>query len=225
MEDVEDIGREVGPLIQNPYDPAVERARAGFNPTHRVNAAVVWEVPVGRNRSLLSNANSVVDAILGGWQLSGLFYYDTGRWFTPTFNGADPSGTGTNGLQRPDRVGDPNLPASQRTIDRWFDTGAFVALPSNIGRFGNSGRNVIEGPSSTVVHASLAKKFPLSGRTQFQLQINALNVFNIENFDLNANGLNISPSNQASAGKVLAVRTGIEGFGPRSINVETRLIF
>lgn len=225
MEGVEDVGREVGPLIQNPYDPAAERARAAFNPTHRLNAAVVWEVPLGRDRRFLADGNALVDAIVGGWQLSSLFYYDTGRWFTPTFTGADPSGTGTNGTQRPDRVGNPNLPSGQRTLDRWFDTTAFVPLASNIGRFGNSGRNVIEGPSSKVLHASLAKRFRMTGRQQLQLQINALNVFNIENFDLNANGLNISPSNQASAGRVLAVRTGIEGFGPRTINVETRLTF
>jgi hypothetical protein len=225
MEGVEDVGREVGPLILNPYDPAAERARAAFNPTHRLNAALAWELPVGKNRRFLANGNPLVDTILGGWQLSSLFYYDTGRWFTPAFTGADPSGTGTNGTQRPDRIGDGNLPSSQRTIDHWFDTAAFVPLPSNIGRFGNSGRNVIEGPSSKVVHASLAKKFRLTDRTQFQLQINALNVFNIENFDLNTSGLNITASNQASAGKVLAVRSGIEGFGPRTINVETRLIF
>jgi hypothetical protein len=227
MEDIPDIGREAGATIQNPYDVAAERARASFNPAHRVNGAVVWELPFGKNRRFLSNANGAVDAILGGWQLSSLFYFDTGRWYTPTFTGADPSGTGTSGAQRPDRIADGNLPAGQRSIDRWFDTDAFVPLPSNVGRFGNSGRNVIEGPSSTVVHLTLAKKIRAAGRTQLQLQVNALNVFNIENFDFDSAGagLNISPANRASAGKLLAIRGGIEGFGARSINAELRLGF
>jgi hypothetical protein len=227
MEDVADIGREAGAPIQNPYDVASERARAAYNPTHRVNGALVWELPFGRNRRFLSNASGAVDAMLGGWQLSSVFYFDTGRWYTPTFTGADPSGTGTSGAQRPDRVGDGNLPASQRTIDRWFDVAAFVPLASNVGRFGNSGRNVIEGPSSTVVHLTLAKKLRAVSRTQLQLQVNALNVFNIENFDFDAAGvgLNVSAANRASAGKLLAIRGGIEGFGARSINVEMRLGF
>jgi hypothetical protein len=62
-------------------------------------------------------------------------------------------------------------------------------------------------------------------RAALQLQVNALNVFNIENFELNANSLNVSPANRASAGKLLAIRPGIEGFGARTINVEARLDF
>jgi hypothetical protein len=225
MEDVEDLGREAGATVQNPYDVASERARAAFNPTHRINGALVWELPFGRNRRFLSSANGVVDAILGGWRLSSLFYYDTGRWFTPTFTGADPSGTGTSGAQRPDRIANGNLPSGERTLDRWFDTSAFVPLANNIGRFGNSERNVIEGPSSTLVHLTLAKKVRLAGRASLQLQVNALNVFNIENFDLNPNGLNISAANSASAGKILSIRERIEGFGARTINVEARVGF
>jgi hypothetical protein len=231
MEDVEDIGREVGPTILNPYDVAAERGRASFNPTHRINGAIVWEVPVGKSRRYLSNVNSAIDAIVGGWRLSSLFYYDTGRFFTPTFTGADPSGTGTTGTQRADCVGNGTLPASQRTPDRWFDISAFVGLPNNVGRFGNCRRNVIEGPSSKVVHLSVAKGFGRTERRTVQVQINALNVFNIENLDLNpqAGSLNMTESNKnpatGSAGKLLAVRDAIEKFGARSVNVEVRFSF
>ena len=228
MEDVEDIGREAGPTILNPYDVAAERARASF-PTQRVNGAVIWEVPVGKGRRFLANANALVDALAGGWRLSSLFYYDTGRFFTPTFTGADPSGTGTTGSQRADRAGSGVLPADQRTADRWFDITAFVALPNNIGRFGNSPRNVIEGPSSKVVHLSVAKGFGRAERRNLQVQVNALNVFNIENLDFNAAGLNMTETNKhpvtGSAGKLLAVRGGIETFGARTINVEVRFGF
>jgi hypothetical protein len=47
MEDVEDIGREAGPTVLNPYDVGAERARASF-PAHRLNGALIWEVPVGQ---------------------------------------------------------------------------------------------------------------------------------------------------------------------------------
>ncbi len=228
MEGVEDLGREMGPPILNPYDVASERARGPY-PAHRINGAVIWEVPLGKSRRYLSDVNSAVDAIVGGWRVSSLFYYDTGKFWTPTFTGADPSGTGTTGTQRADRIADGNLPANQRTIDRWFDINAFVALPNNIGRFGNSPRNVIEGPSSKLVHLSVAKGFGRAERRNLEVQINALNVFNIENLDLNPAGLNMTETNKnpvtGSAGKLLAVRGGIESFGARTINMEVRFGF
>jgi hypothetical protein len=223
IEGVDDIGREVGPTIENPYDVKRERALAAFNPSQRLNGAVVWQVPVGRNRLFRSNANPIFDALFGGWQLSSLFYYDTGRRYTPTFTGRDISGTGVTSAQRPDRIADGNLPGSERSLDRWFDTGAFVIPSANIGRFGTSARNVIVGPSSKVIHGTLAKWFRLTERTRFQFQINALNVFNTENFDLSTAALNLSQP--ATAGKISSVRGGIEAFGPRTINVELRFTF
>ena len=143
--------------------------------------------------------------------------------FTPTFTGRDISGTGTTGAQRPDRIADGNLPSSERTLDRWFDTSAFVIPAANTGRFGNSARNVIVGPTSKVLHGGLAKSFGIADRAKLQVQINVLNLFNVENFDLNTASLNLSQP--ATAGKISAVRPGIEAFGPRSINVEARLSF
>jgi hypothetical protein len=219
----------VGPTILNPYDVGAERARASFNPAHRVNGALIWEVPVGRDRRFLSRMPAPIEALAGGWRMSSLFYYDTGRFFTPTFTGADPSGTGVTGTQRTERIANGILPSAERDAQRWFDISAFVALPNNVGRFGNAGRNVIEGPSSKVVHLSLAKTFGARDRTNLQVQINALNAFNLENLDLNAAGLNMTETNKhpvtGSAGKLLAVRGGIEGFGARTINVEARLGF
>jgi hypothetical protein len=223
MEGVADVGCEAGPTIENPYDLGRERAVAAFNPTQRWSGAIIWEVPSGRRRRFLSSASPVVEALFGGWQLSSLFYYDAGRYFTPTFTGRDISGTGTTGAQRPDRIGDGNLPGDQRTLDRWFDTAAFVIPAANAGRFGNSARNVIVGPRSKVLHGSLAKKFSVTERAKLQLQINVLNLFNTENFDLSASALNLSQP--ATAGKISAVRGGIEAFGPRTINVEARISF
>lgn len=229
MEDVDDTGREAGPTILNPYDVGAERARASYTPKHRLNGAVVWEVPVGRGRRYLSGANTALDAMAGGWRLSSIFYYDTGRFFTPTFTGADPSGTGTTGSQRADRIGSGILPAGQRTVDRWFDIDAFVALPNNIGRFGNSPRNVIEGPSSKVIHLSVAKGFGPRERRNVQIQVNALNLFDVENLDLTAASMNMTATNKnpvtGTAGKLLGVRDGIEKFGARNINVEVRFTF
>jgi hypothetical protein len=222
MEGVADVGSEAGPLVENPYDLRRERAVAAFNPRHRINGAVIYELPAGRGHRFLSGGR-IADALAGGWQVSTLFYYDAGRYSTPTFSGRDISATGTTGAQRPDRIADGNLPPGERTIDRWFDTAAFVVPAANSGRFGNSARNVIVGPTSKVVHASLAKRFSLSDRAKVQVQFNVLNLFNTENFDLAPSALNLSQP--ATAGRISSVRVGIEGWGPRTINLEARISF
>ena len=56
----------------------------------------------------------------------------------------DRANIGAGPAQRPDQLGDPNLPDGERTPERWFDTGAF-ALPAPF-TFGSAPRNSVIGP-------------------------------------------------------------------------------
>lgn len=80
-------------------------------------------------------------------------------------------------------VGDPDLPASQRTPARWFNTEAFLA-PEKMtpGRFGNSGRNIVIGPSFRQWDVALSKTVGLGSRVNLQLRAEAFNVFNQVSF-------------------------------------------
>jgi hypothetical protein len=89
--------------------------------------------------------------------------------------GTDRSNT-NGGQDRPNVTGqDPNLPGDQRTIQRWFNTSAYVTQP--LGTFGNAGRNTVIGPGIFNVDASIIRNFRVSGRTlQFRLEtFNTLN--------------------------------------------------
>src|SRR2546422_10767712 len=101
------------------------------------------------------------DAVIGGWKLAWVSILQTGQYFSPTFSGADPSGTNTSG-GLPDRSANGNLPTDQRSLTRWFDTSAFARPP--LGRFGNSGINVLQGPGEVVHNVSLSKRFMLTER-------------------------------------------------------------
>ena len=99
---------------------------------HMATGAVlnaVWEIPVGKGRRFLSQSNSVVNGVLGGWQLYWIGYMETGHFFSPSYSGSDPSNTNTVGGQ-PDRLCNGNLPSDQRRIDRWFDAACFAPPPS-----------------------------------------------------------------------------------------------
>lgn len=215
--DVDETGGvEGGTTLENAFDRRRERGDAQYSPRHRFISTVIWELPVGRGKRLLSES-SAASLILGGWQLSGSFIAQTGEYLTPTFAGSDPSNTQTVG-GIPDRIGNGNLPSDQRTIDRWFDASAF-AVPPN-GRFGNSGRGILIGPGRQTASAALFKSFPIRERMNFRVQISFTNLFNRANFDIPA--LNISAPN--AVGTIRAVQSR-DLAGPRNGLLGARLDF
>jgi hypothetical protein len=81
---------------------------------HRFNISGVWELPFGKGRALLANANPVVSRIVGGWQMSGIWNLQSG--FPLIMNNAI-------------FYGDPSsiiLPADQRNPSHWFNIAGFV---------------------------------------------------------------------------------------------------
>ncbi|HEY7353720.1 MAG TPA: TonB-dependent receptor [Terriglobales bacterium] len=67
-----------GAFIVNALRQGASYADSDFDVRHVVNADVVWDLPVGKGRAFLSDAQGVTNAIFGGWQLSGIFRFNTG---------------------------------------------------------------------------------------------------------------------------------------------------
>ncbi|MGH8248976.1 MAG: TonB-dependent receptor domain-containing protein, partial [Gammaproteobacteria bacterium] len=176
-------GTDVAAKIENPFDRRAERGRETYAIRHRFVASAVWQIPVGKGRHFLSAMPGWANQVLGGWEMIGVAYLQTGNWFTPVFSGSDPSNTNTVG-GRPDRVASGKL--SNPDLTRWFDPSAFVAPPVNSGRFGNSGRNILEGPGVKVLHLTVAKDFPIYETVKVTFQVAARNIFNHPNFGLPA---------------------------------------
>jgi hypothetical protein len=83
----------------------------------RLSVAPIWEVPVGRNRAFGSTMPKALDAVLGGWEISGQFVIQSGlpvSFSTASFfSGKDFA-----------------LPHSKQSLNQWFDTTQFIAFPS-----------------------------------------------------------------------------------------------
>src|SRR5207245_4368053 len=103
-------------LGQNDNDPKGDRGRGVNDARHRFTIGYIWELPVGRGRHLAASQNGVVNAVIGGWKLSGSTALQTGFPVTPSA-GFDVANVGT-GAWRPDRICNGSLPASQRTVQR-----------------------------------------------------------------------------------------------------------
>ena len=82
-------------------------------------------------------------------------------------------------------MGNGNLPTSDRTIQHWFDTTAF--REPGLLQFGNSGRNVLQGPGTRQLDFSAFKEFPFNESRRLEFRAEFFNIFNTPQFN-NPNG-------------------------------------
>jgi hypothetical protein len=145
-----------------------------FDVRHRFVSSILYELPFGSGKPFLQTG--IGAAILGGWQLSTIVTASSGFPRT-AYVGTDRSNTG-GGQDRPDVVAgqDPDLPRDQRTVARWFNTGAFTL--NALGTWGNAGRNTFFGPGITNVDASIIRNFRLLRTRTLQFRLEAFNALN-----------------------------------------------
>lgn len=139
---------------------------------------------------------------------------ESGRYYTPSFGSTDPSNTNTYG-GRPDLIGNifaiPGCPAGDPLCSK----------PVNVGRFGNCGVNVLEGPKFVGADFSLMKDFPLTEKMTLQFRATTTNVFNHPNFGLPAADIE-SPG---TFGKFTSTYAPLLGQNARQVDLMLRLVF
>jgi hypothetical protein len=167
---------------QDSYNLAADRGPAEFDIRHRFVASYVWELPFGRGRRFGNGWSPMVDALLGGWQVSGIHALQTGLALTATVGGSTVLNLGGERRARPNVVGNPVLPASQRTIQRWFNTDAFAFFSPAPQAFGNAGVGIMRGPGYANFDFTFAKDFRVSDERRFQFRAEIFNAFNRVNY-------------------------------------------
>ncbi|MBN8729798.1 MAG: TonB-dependent receptor [Acidobacteria bacterium] len=136
----------------------------------------LWELPVGRGKAF-APGSKIASAILGDWQVNGILTMQTGIPLAVR-------GANNRAADRPDTIANPELPADQRTPDRWFNTAAFVQPP--LFTYGNTARTLpnVRGPGMASVDFSIFKSFRFSERWKLQFRSEFFNLFNRVNFGL-----------------------------------------
>jgi len=152
-----------------------ETGPSAFDVRHRWVMGAVYELPFGKGKPV-NISNSVMDGILGGWQLSTNTTIQSGVPQTLS-NGKVQSGTNDLVADRPSNSGVGDGYAANPSPTRWYDPASFV-LPQE-GTFGTVGRNSMITPHLQQIDAALAKNFLLPHGHRLQARVEAFNVFNI----------------------------------------------
>ena len=206
---------------QNPACMSCERASGDYDVRHGLNANVVYELPFGPGRALLSQPG-IASAVLGRWSLTGIVAARTGIPVNVTVDRSSSSVvTGYTSSQRPNLVPGVSLtPPGGKTIYHWINPAAFTAV-NNTG-YGNAPRNIARGPSLWQIDLGLAKRIPLNHRAQLLFRSEAFNLFNRAQY-----GQPQADWSTSSFGRIVTTaNTGTVGMGtPRQIQFAMRLEF
>ena len=188
-----------------------------FDRTHVLKVNCLWDIP------RVPTNNPVLNQVVNGWQLSGIYTAQTGRPRNVTFRttkAVDFTGTPSQG-PRLDHIASAILPRGERTFERYFNTEAF-ALPE-VGTFGNMARSVIRDPGINSWDLAIFKNFKFKERASIQFRAETYNTFNHTQFNLIDRAGRWNPATGAQVDKRFGQLIGAND--ARIIQLALRLLF
>jgi hypothetical protein len=213
----------LGALIQNPFNHRLGRAVSDFNLKHNFSGDYVIDMPFGRGKRFFPSSGRALDALVGGWQLTGAVRWHSGFPESPSngfnfptnfFLTTDGTLTGpvSSSLTRHGANGVPNIFANPTAAYANFDFTP-PGLPGS--------RNVISGPAYAATDVGINKSFRITERTNLKFGAAAYNVFNSVNFS--DGSLSLDPTSPGTFGN-LTETAGPRG-GAREMEFSARLEF
>ncbi len=161
---------------QDARNLSLERGRSDFDTGHTMTMSFSWEPPFRCSRWTR------------GWQVTGSGRAYTGQPLTAKTSNVQLDQGEAN---RPDRIAKGAV--EHPTPERWFDLSAFPLVPAGAFRFGNSGRNILDGPGFAGINLGLFRRFKTGERSYLQLRWEVFNVLNRANFHLPNVNVNAAP--------------------------------
>lgn len=160
----------------------LERSLSSFDIPHVLQFTYTYELPVGRGKALVGNANSVVNAFIGGWRTAGIWRFNDGRPEALMLAGGE--SLPTYGAQRPDLIGTLECTSGSwnTKLTDYFSNPQVVITPPPFA-IGTAARTdgSCRQPGQANANLSVFKEFPLAklregARLEFRLETyNALN--------------------------------------------------
>jgi len=195
---------------QDGYNGRADWGPSGMDIRHSLNFIGVYELPFGRGRAYGSGANSVLDAVFGGWKLSASAFLYSG--FPITINGPNNSNTNTYGQARSNQY--RKLIVHGRSINNWWGTDPSAvgctgpdngicaygaAYNGGLPAFGTARINTERAPGYRQVDTSLFKDVHVWREQVVGFRADFFNIFNIASYGNPDNGVTDSNFGQISS--------------------------
>jgi hypothetical protein len=190
-------------VINNTWAPGQMRAVSNYDTLHQVNAYMVWQLPFGRGMKFGSGMNKVVDAIFGGWQVTGAWRQTSGIptdvsngqvW--PTNWEFDAMGTPTGPLPPATSNHNGKSVVGPPGPNLWDDANQALKM-FHYTQAGESGiRNLIRGDGYFGIDSGVSKTFKMPWKESHTLQIRweTFNLTNTVRFDPYSNDSSLTSS-------------------------------
>jgi hypothetical protein len=160
------------PGFQNKYCFSCDYGPSASDFKRRFVQSVVYDLPSFKSGTLLN-------AIAGGWEISGIFTYQGGFPVTPLVSG-DNSQTLTY-ADRPNIIlGAPIFLPQNHDPSQWFNPAAFMVAP--LGQYGNAAKGIVRGPNLIDLDFALLRNFRFTERYSLQVRDEVFNAANHPNF-------------------------------------------
>ncbi len=161
--------------IVNSYNKRDDYGNSDQNLPNRFVGSVNYTLPF--------RGSGILRPLVQGWQLNGILTYSDGIPFS-VLAGSNSLGVADGIVPRAQFVGtngNGSLSPGQRSLKRWFDTSAFANPGAQ--QWGNSGRNILQGPGTKSVDFSVFKTIALREATKLELRSEFFNLFNTPQFN------------------------------------------
>jgi hypothetical protein len=143
---------------------------------HYFGASLVWDMPIGAGRA--KQPSGLAGMLASDWSIATVVTLQSGVPVAVTQ--ANSLGYAGFTTQRPNLVGDPQLPSDERMPARWFNTAAFAT--ANQFSLGTASRNPVRGPSYRVVDLAVMRLIRVGGEKAIELRAEVFNLLNTVNY-------------------------------------------
>jgi hypothetical protein len=192
--------------------------------TNIVHIAGTYNLPFGRGRAFMANANKAVNAILGGWVINGFYTHQSGQPFTINCPVATTADFGCFANVVPGQ----GLYTGGRTVQQWLNPSAFAEPPAAtaIGQSDYSplggGQEQVRGPNFSNLDSSILKEFPVTETVHFEFRAEAFNSTNTPPFAQPTSQLNF---NTAKFSNISSTKNSNGNFGARTLQLALKLVY
>ena len=195
--------------ILNTWKPYLNRGVSDFDTKHLITVDAVYQLPFGRGKMLAGDANAIADALIGGWQLSGINRWSSGLPFSVNEPGwttdwqIESYGVVTGNVKAHksiDANGNPQYFANPGAINSGVSTGGPIRLPYP----GEAGeRNFFRGDGYFDIDSGLSKVWKIRELASLKFAWEVYNVTNSVRFDPDSIDAGLTDGSLGIASKLL----------------------